>query len=124
MQRSINISNAIVKAKQRDVVCQVCGAIPIDGAHFVPRNNPLPGNNPANPDSIVGLCRKHHQEYDKNKTHEDRIKWLDKHDINNAYLRNLYYGRFETVRQHNKGTPIPKIQGMVEVDDSVSKKSK
>lgn len=43
--------------------CRVCGEQPVDAAHVIPRSiDPRESNMSA--DSIVGLCRSHHQQYD------------------------------------------------------------
>lgn len=45
-----------------DTRCRVCGAQPTDRAHVIPRS--LAPNAGDGPPHIIGLCRKHHQQYD------------------------------------------------------------
>lgn len=78
--RTKRINKAILAAKKRDHhTCQACGAgslTAVEGAHLLPRNSPQPLFDPANPEHIITLCRKCHQDYDRNKTKSGRHRWL------------------------------------------------
>lgn len=81
-ERTKRINKAILAAKKRDhYTCKCCGAgvlnqVQVDGAHLLPRNSPQPLFDPANPEHIITLCRKCHQDYDRNKTKSGRHRWL------------------------------------------------
>lgn len=81
-ERTKRINKAILAAKKRDhYICQRCGAgryypAVVDGAHLLPRNSPQPRFFADNVEHIVTLCRKCHQDYDRNKTKSGRHRWL------------------------------------------------
>lgn len=83
MKRSERILEAFEIVDERDKgLCVVCRMPSLawkqknDRAHVFPRNNPI--GKADDPDGIMTLCRRHHNEYDQNKTHLARIKWLKK----------------------------------------------
>lgn len=49
-------------AKRDGAACRVCGNLPVDAAHIVPRS--VAPNAGETEDSIVPLCREHHRQYD------------------------------------------------------------
>ena len=49
-------------AKKDGAVCRVCGNLPVDAAHIVPRS--VAPNAGETEDAIVPLCREHHRQYD------------------------------------------------------------
>jgi hypothetical protein len=76
MSRSIKIQQAFKIVDARDmglcVVCRKPGRL--DHAHIFPRNTKF--GSASDPRSIMLMCRKHHMDYDRNKTHLTRIRWL------------------------------------------------
>lgn len=92
MRRTKEIDKAIKAAKNRDVSCLVCRSVYIDGAHILPRNNPTRGNDPTNPEGIMSLCRRHHLEYDQQKTILGRLNWLANRGLTAQYryLQRIY----------------------------------
>lgn len=94
-ERTKRIKDAIRKAKHRDRhKCRVCGIGPdqgyaVVGAHVLPRNVPIPMYHADDPDWIVTLCVKHHDEYDKNHSPKAKARWMKEngiHSISNNIL--------------------------------------
>jgi len=54
------------RAKNRDSRCLVCGELGTDPAHLLPRS--LLGEDQEHPLATIPLCRKHHREFDNDKT--------------------------------------------------------
>lgn len=80
------INRAIQEAKKRDGwKCRVCGGVPVDGAHLLPRNHPAPEYSPDSSVWIVTLCRQHHTQYDANKRMQDKASWLKYHGLRREY---------------------------------------
>ncbi len=80
-KRTKRIQTAFDMVDARDMkLCLVCrkpkkpGGMELDHAHIFPRNNIV--GKADDPHSIMTLCRNHHAEYDRNKTHLRRIRWL------------------------------------------------
>jgi hypothetical protein len=60
--------------------CIICFQ-PGEWAHLIGRNVPVAGNDPTKDGMAIGLCRKHHSEYDKNTSIEKRMEFWEKYNF-------------------------------------------
>lgn len=54
-------------SKVEEATCRVCGCVPVDPAHIVPRSRISAGRGGEDPRNCVALCRIHHAAFDQGK---------------------------------------------------------